>query len=76
MAGLWAECNNVPVTEMPADWNKHGKRAGFIRNIEMLDMLNPVEDIVIAFWDGESRGTMHTVDNARERGIPCFVITG
>lgn len=44
-----------------------------IRNIEMLD-LGP--DLVIAFWDGASRGTLHTMTEARKRGIPVEVIKG
>ena len=38
----------------PADWSKHGRAAGPIRNAEMAD----VADALIAFWDGESRGRM------------------
>jgi hypothetical protein len=56
-----------------ADWDRYGKRAGFIRNVKMLDMLTPQEDEVIAFWDGESRGTEHTIRAARERGIKVTV---
>jgi hypothetical protein len=55
----------------PADWSC-GKRAGFDRNLQMLDT-NP--DLVIAFQRNRSRGTQHTIDNARERGIPVEVIT-
>lgn len=55
-----------------ADWHEHGKRAGIIRNLEMLDK-DP--DLVLAFWDGESRGTKHCMDAARERGIPVKVIS-
>ena len=38
----------------PADWDKHGRAAGPIRNAEMAD----VADALIAFWDGMSRGRM------------------
>jgi hypothetical protein len=54
-----------------ADWDRYGKRAGVIRNIQMLDER---PDLVIAFWDGESRGTAHTIREARKRGIPVEVI--
>jgi hypothetical protein len=50
----------------PADWNEYGKRAGYIRNIQMLDQ-SP--DQVWAFWDGKSRGTAHTIREAKKRGI-------
>ena len=54
----------------PADWDKHGKSAGYIRNKEMVD----VADAVIAFWDGKSKGTSHTINLAESKGIPCKVI--
>ena len=55
----------------PADWETHGKKAGVLRNLTMLDQQ---PDLVIAFWDGESRGTQHTITEARKRGIPVEVI--
>lgn len=55
--GFWVEAH-------PADWDKHGKAAGPIRNRQMLDS-HP--DLVIAFGDGV--GTRHTVVEAVRRGI-------
>lgn len=54
-----------------ADWEKHGKKAGILRNLEML---NAQPDLVLAFWDGKSKGTKHTVDEAGRRGIPVEVV--
>lgn len=73
MSGQWADGACLLVTEVLPDWNRHGRSAGFVRNIEMLDMLEE-GDVVIAFWDGQSRGTMHTVDNAVERGHLVLVV--
>lgn len=61
-----------PVSRYEADWETHGKRAGIIRNLAMLDAK---PDLVIAFWDGISRGTKHTITEARRRGIPVEVVT-
>ena len=61
--GFWVE-------SYPADWKRHGKRAGPIRNREMLDK---VPDLVIAFVRGESRGTWDCVHEAEARGIPVEV---
>lgn len=60
------------VKAIPADWEQYGKSAGFKRNIAMLEM---EPEIVIAFWDGKSRGTQHTIDQAKDRGIPVLIIT-
>jgi hypothetical protein len=51
----------------PANWKEHGRKAGILRNLRMLDEGKP--DIVIAFWDGKSRGTHHTIVEAERRGI-------
>jgi hypothetical protein len=71
-AAYWsARCCNHPVRVFKADWKTHGKKAGIIRNLEMLD---EKPDLVIAFWDGKSRGTNHTITESRKRGIPVEVI--
>ena len=44
----------------PADWDRLGKSAGYIRNEKMVD----AADRVVAFWDGESKGTKHSIDLA------------
>lgn len=54
----------------PADWRGKGKRAGILRNLEMLDCK---PDAVLAFQRNGSTGTQHTIDEARRRGIPVEV---
>ena len=51
--------------QFPANWNKFGKSAGFIRNEEMAKY----SDILIAFWDGESKGTKHMINLANRYGL-------
>ena len=70
MAGEVAALYGYRVRVFPADWDSHGRRAGIIRNLQMLDE-NP--DRVIAFQRNGSRGTQHTVDEARRRAIPVEV---
>ncbi len=53
-----------------ADWKTHGRRAGIVRNLAMLD---EKPDLVIAYWDGSSRGTQHTIHAAQARGIPVEI---
>jgi hypothetical protein len=43
------------------DWNKYWKKAGPIRN----ELIIKDCDIVIAFWDGESRGTLSSINIAK-----------
>lgn len=53
----------------PAEWDKYGKSAGFMRNIVMGDYA----DGLIAFWDGKSSGTKHMIDYARQKGLKVGV---
>lgn len=59
------------VRAFKADWEGYGKSAGYRRN---LDMLRENPDVVIAFWDGASKGTDHTVREALKRSILTIVV--
>ena len=56
----------------PAQWERLGKRAGPLRNIQMLDEGKP--DFVVAFHDNlmESKGTRHMVTIADAAGVDVF----
>lgn len=54
----------------PAEWNKFGKRAGYIRNEQMA--LNA--DVLVAFWDGTSRGTNHMINLGKKHNLDVFEI--
>lgn len=51
------------------EWDKYGKRAGFLRNKLIVDEA----DKVIAFWDGKSKGTKHSIDLAIQAGKPVDI---
>lgn len=65
LAGFWARKNKIDNLKYKADWDKHGKAAGILRNRQMLDEGKP--DMVIAFPGG--RGTENMVYIAREAGV-------
>lgn len=69
-----AEQIGVYVVKVPADWDRHGKAAGVIRNIKMLEEYQP--DLVIAFSDDvrNSRGTRHMCSIAKKAGVPTYVV--
>lgn len=58
------------------DWECFGKKAGYLRNAEMAcysgDDGN--EGVLIAFWDGESKGTKLMIDLAHDYGLDINVI--
>lgn len=70
LAGYWAEDRGIPLNKYPADWNKHGNRAGYIRNAHMLHREQP--DLLIAFPGGP--GTAHMVASARKAGVKIVEI--
>ena len=64
-----AKARGLEVTVFPADWDRHGRKAGPIRNAEIV----AGADRVVAFWDGRSRGTLNTVVQAVRAGRPVEV---
>jgi hypothetical protein len=70
IAGAVAKRFGMDVEEWPANWTTNPRRAGLDRNLAMLDT---EPGLVIAFWDGRSTGTKHTIDNALRRGIPVLI---
>ena len=62
--------NNVIHYDFPADWDKYGKRAGILRNEEM----GKFADGLLAFWDGQSRGTKHMIEFMKGLGKPVRII--
>jgi hypothetical protein len=59
----------------PADWNFFGKSAGIIRNKEMLAYAKIDDDsVLIAFWDGKSRGTKNMIDISKNAGLKVVVV--
>jgi hypothetical protein len=69
MAGEFAKWKGIAVKEYPADWQKHGKAAGPIRNRQMLEDGKP--DLVIAFSGG--RGTANMISQARAAGVKVLI---
>lgn len=61
----YAKEKGYEVRYFPAKWTEQGKTAGIIRNIEMADNA----DALVAFWDGQSPGTKHMINAAKERGL-------
>lgn len=68
-----AERSGLEVVAYPADWDRLGKSAGFARNEQIIAHA----EIVVAFWNGKSRGTKHSIDLvAKHREKALFVYNG
>lgn len=66
---LWAN-NKMPIHNFPANWNKHGKSAGYKRNQEMGEFA----DAAVCFWDGNSKGTKHMIDIMNKLNKPVYIV--
>lgn len=69
LAESFAELWKISFKKFPANWDKYGKSAGYIRNVEMADYA----DVLIAVWDGKSKGTSHMIDIAKKKGLEVFI---
>lgn len=63
LAEQYARLNNIPTTIFPAEWDEYGRAAGMIRNIKIISEA----DEVIAIWDGDSKGTKNSIDQAKRQ---------
>ncbi len=65
----YAAENGFEIERYPADWDKHGRAAGPIRNKQMAE----AADYVICFWDGVSRGTLSMIEYAQQMQKPLKI---
>lgn len=72
----WAAEHGVPVRLFPAKWKELGKRAGYVRNVEMaLHVAASGDGALVALWDGKSKGTKHMIDIAKHYKLRSVVWT-
>ena len=74
LAEQYAKENNLPIHIIKPDWKAYGRAAGPIRNRQMLDYAKEESPLVVAFWDGQSKGTRNTIETARSLGIPVEIV--
>ena len=68
-ARKYAKEKGIKLTEFLPEYEKYGRSAPLKRNITIIEYA----DAVLAFWDGQSRGTKFVIDHCRKRNIPLKV---
>lgn len=63
-AKKYAEQKSIPIKIFLPEYEKFGKRAPLVRNIQIIEYA----DTVVAFWNGISRGTKYVIDNCKAKG--------
>ena len=69
LAEQFASDHGLAMKVFPADWDKHGKAAGPIRNKQVVDY----SDMMLAIWDGKSKGTRNAINQMLDAGKPVIV---
>ena len=70
LAELFADTYGIPKKIFYPEWKVYGKRAGFIRNEYIIEYA----DEVIAFWNGNSKGTKNSIDIAKRLKKKIYII--
>ena len=73
LAERFCKLHGYPIKVFNADWATHGKKAGYLRNKQMAEYAAEDNGMLIAFWDGESKGTKMMVDLAMKNGLTVHV---
>lgn len=71
LAKRYAEEHFLGYIEFLPNWNKFGKPAAFKRNVQIINE----SEYVVAFWDGSSKGTKHSIDLAAKQNKICEIHT-
>ena len=74
LAEEYAEQHGLKLSVFRADWKRYGKAAGPRRNQQMLEYAMEKEPVVVAFWDGRSRGTRNMIDQATAGDAAVHII--
>ena len=70
LARMFAQKHGLEITEYKNDFAKYGVKGYFERNKQIVEN----SDFLIVFWDGESRGTLNTLDHCKKLGKEAIVI--
>lgn len=72
----FAKSHGLDVKRFPANWDKYGSSAGPKRNEQMAEyaVADGNKGVLIAFWDGESKGTKSMIGFAKKHGLEVHVV--
>ncbi|QPB44203.1 DUF2493 domain-containing protein [Medusavirus stheno T3] len=65
----WAKDRGIATRIFIAEWKKYGRKAGIIRNGQIVDAAT----MLVAFWDGKSPGTKNSIQRAEKKKIPVII---
>ena len=69
-ASDYAKEHDLKLTEFLPEYERYGRGAPLKRNLRIIEY----EDLVIAFWDGKSRGTKFVIEQCRRQNKKVTVV--
>lgn len=66
----YGRAERIKLTVFKPDWETHGKRAGFLRNEDII----AAADVVLCMWDGVSRGSANSLSIAKRLKKPTLIV--
>jgi hypothetical protein len=70
LGSKYAKENSLAEIAFKPDWDTYGNRAGYLRNIDIV----AESDLILAFWDGQSKGTQHSFILSKKTNKRCIAI--
>ncbi len=70
LAEEYAEQRQISMVIIKPDWKQYGKGAGIVRNRKIIETV----EMVVAFWDGKSKGTASSLKMAKSKWIPILTV--
>jgi len=70
LSEVFADKHGIDKIILKPEWQLYGKSAGYRRNVDIINAC----DMCIAFWDGESKGTKHSIDIAKNLKKPLIIL--
>ena len=65
----YAQQHSLDLVIMPANWKKHGKSAGYNRNLKMAKYANGL----VAIKHNDSKGTKIMIEIAKKQGLQVWI---
>lgn len=69
VAKRYALKNNIKYKEFLPEYQKYGRRAPLVRNDAIIDY----SDLVMAFWNGHSKGTKYVINQCQKKCVPLYI---
>ena len=70
LAATYAKRHYIDLVEILPDYKKHKRGAPIRRNDQIIELA----DMVLAFWDGKSKGTQYVINLCKKRNKECTII--